>query len=303
MKNKLLQIYGFLFASLFFALLVSCEEEGSEQGDALSEDSIVSTVPDNLEDEQELRIYLIPSPKDLFVFIRKDELIFSDKVLTDPSIASKCVDVKSKEVAFGMYSADLAYAAAFNQTDKATEYLTLVRSIGKKIGLSAVFSGSLMERAKTIASKDSLIELTNDTYRDIVQYLEENNRDLTLSFISAGGWIEAMYIVTSLQKEYEKESNIIQLIADQKNVFDNLIASLQNTKENETLKSLAADLQPIKDVYDSLEIVEIKKAADNNKKKGIVVGGLRRIDMTKEQYKQLQEAIAKVRTALITTQE
>ncbi|NPA43962.1 MAG: hypothetical protein GXO49_00350, partial [Chlorobi bacterium] len=184
--NTLIKFFKYL--PLFAVLLwISACEENNENSKSSDTDTIVNE--ENVTQEENLITYLIPSPKDMFAFIRDGKLQFSDAVLNKKENADKYIDTKSLEIGFGIYSADLAYTAAFNQTGTASEYLKIVEDLSDKIGLGSVFTESLIERFKNIENKDSLLKVTNDTYYDIVKNLEENDRSSSLALISVGGWI------------------------------------------------------------------------------------------------------------------
>ncbi len=250
--------------------------------------------------DENLTFYLIPSPKDMFSFTKKGELTFSSDVLNPKENADKYIDSKSQELGFGIYSADLAYAASFSRTNEATEYLKIVRDLSDKIGISAVFDESLVRRFDNISeNKDSLMRITNDTYYDIVKFLEENERTTTLALISTGGWLESLNIVINIKGTYSEDDNIIQLIADQKNIFENLILYLEQLEADAGIKELIQDLKPIKEIYDSLEVVKIENVnTDNKKGNQIIVGGATKIVITEEQFKKLKETINKIRNKL-----
>ncbi len=290
-QSQLIKITLVLFIMLWFS---ACNDENTETNDGDKTNKDVIEINDD-----NLITYLIPSPKDMFKLTSEEKLTYSEKVLNKKENAEKYIDTKSLEIGFGIYSADLAYVAAFNQTSTAGEYLKIVEEISDKIGLGAVFSSSLIERFKKIESKDSLLKITNDTYYDIVKFLEENDRNTSLSLISVGGWIESLYIVTNLQDTYSANNEIIQLIADQKNIFENLMLSLQQKEGNESINDVIKQLQPIKKVYDQLEVVKVEKTEVNDSEsKKIVVGGTTKIVITEQQYNDLKKSIANVRNLL-----
>jgi hypothetical protein len=274
----------------------SCKSDDNSGNNG--KDTINGNTTDITDDN--LITYLIPSPKDMFALIRNEKLAFSSDVLNPKTNIDKYLDTKTKEVGFGIYSADLAYTAAFKQTNEATEYFKIVRNLSDKIGLSAVFTESLVKRVNHIPeNKDSLLKVTNDTFYDIVRFLEENDRKSSLSLISVGGWIESLYIVVNITKTYNENDPTIQLIADQKNVFENLILSLEQRQNDVNIKTVIEELNPIKEIYDKLEVVKIEnpdqvKASKNQ----IIVGGTTKIVMTKEQFLQLKRTITDVRNKL-----
>ncbi|NPA67937.1 MAG: hypothetical protein GXO50_04940 [Chlorobi bacterium] len=289
------KLITFALASGILFLFSAC---GDDTNNTQSEkDSLSQNVTEI--NEENLITYLIPSPKDMFAFTRNGKLKYSAEVLNPKENADKYIDTKSQETGFGIYSADLAYAAAFNQTNTASEYLKVVENLSDKIGLGSVFTESLIDRFKRIDNKDSLLKVTNDTYYDIVKFLEENDRNTTLSLISVGGWLESLYIVTNLQNTYEEDNEIIQLIADQKNIFENIILSLRQREGDPNVADIIKELQPIKDVYDKLEVIKIENADAKSPVPGqIVVGGTTKIVITEEQFNELKKAIAEVRNKL-----
>lgn len=283
---------------IVFAVLFGFTACDNDNGD---NENGTDTISENVTEinEDNLITYLIPSPKDMFAFTKDGDLEYSDKVLNPKENADKFLDTRSKEIGFGIYSADLAYVAAFNQTNTAGEYLKIVEGLSDKIGLGSVFTEKLIARFKEVENKDSLLKVTNDTYYDIVKYLEDNDRNTTLSLISVGGWIESLYIVTNLQNKYVEDNPTIQLIADQKNIFENLILSLEQKKDDQSINLTIEDLKPIQEIYETLEVIKIESPVDENKGKNqIVIGGSTKIVMTAEQFDKLKESIAKVRNKL-----
>ncbi len=281
----------------FSCLLYSaCSEDAGVDAD--NSDSL-DAYDVNIIDDDNLTFYLIPSPKDMFAFIKKGNLAFSSEVLNPQKNSDKYLDTKSQEIGFGIYSADLAYTAAFSRVNEATEYLKIVRNLSVKIGISSVFDDSLIKRFENMPNNDSLIRITNDTYYDIVKFLEENERDASLAMLSTGGWLESLYIVINLKDKYSENDNVIQLIADQKNVFENLILYLGQHSDDENIKEVIKELLPIKKIYEELEVVKIENAESvNSRKNQIIVGGATKIVINEKQFNKLKETIINVRNKL-----
>jgi hypothetical protein len=273
---------------------LACNGGGSENGDNL-QDSL-----SNSDDFESLTIYGIPSPESLFSFIKDGKLKFSKEVLNPTNNIDSYIDTRSKELNFGIYSADLAYVASFNKYQESVDYLNTVRTLSDEIDISAVFDQNLIGRIDNIIDdKDSLLKVTSDSYINIVRYLESNNRKKSLALIATGGWVETNYVVVNLLDSYKQDPKIIDLLASQKHVFVNLYSTLEQLKPDESIQKTINDLAPLKTFYESLE-VQKDETTDNTKKSDdkIVVGGNAKIIMTEDQFKTLKKEITTIRNKI-----
>jgi len=289
MKKSIYYLISLMLIGGLF--IVSCNnEEDKDKKEDIKDTGDVTLSENNTE-----TFYLVPSPKDIFGFTDDKHLTFNLELLNPIENTESYIDSKSNELNFGVYAADLAYAAAFQKGNETVNYLTVVRQLSDKIGISAVFNESLTKRIENLTNnKDSLISVSSDTYFDIIRYLEKNERISTLAFIATGGWLESLYIVTSVT-EYEEGNKTVQAIADQKIVFSNLIMYLEQNQEDESIREVLDKLMPIKEIYDALEVINIEdhpKTDDNEK---IVVGGSAKISITEEQFNKLKQTISDIR--------
>jgi len=249
--------------------------------------------------------YLIPSPEGLFGFIRDGNLKYSKNVLNSTGNIDKYIDTRAKELNFGIYSADLAYVASFNKYQESVDYLNTVRTLSDDIGISAVFDENLIGRIDNIIdNKDSLLRITSDSYLGIVRYLESSNRKKSLALIVTGGWLESIYVVSNMVGNYEQDPSVIQLLADQKLVVENLMSYLEQNKYDDNIQRTINDLKPLSSIYAKLETKAEEKDPKTEKKENteidgkIIVGGSDKIVMTKEQFIKLKDEISKLRNKI-----
>ncbi len=244
--------------------------------------------------------YQIPSPEELFAFVKGGQLSYKSTLLNPIENAEKYVDVKSKELNFGIYTADLAYAAAFGRYQESLDNIETVRELSDEIGISSVFDESLNSRIRNIfENPDSLLDITNSSYYKIVNYLEANEREKTLALIAAGGWIESLYIFSHLVELYDENDPTIQRIADQKLTYENLVNYLEKYKDDPAVLSTLETIKPITIAFSKLEMVEVEQRAPKPENENvIVVGGSKKIKMTQSQFENLKTALAKVRNTI-----
>lgn len=289
-------IYYFISLMLIGSLFVtSCNNNDSNKDN--DEDTLDTGDVAIIENDIKT-FYLVPSPKDIFGFTDDKSLSFNLELLNPIENTENYIDSKSNELNFGVYAADLAYAAAFQKGNETVNYLTVVRQLSDKIGISAVFNESLTKRIENLTNnKDSLISVSSDTYFDIIRYLEKNEKISTLAFIATGGWLESLYIVLNVT-EYSEGDKTVQAVADQKIVFSNLIMYLEQNQEEESIQEVLEKLMPIKNIYDALEVINIEdhpKTDDNEK---IVIGGSAKISISEEQFIKLKQTISDIRNNL-----
>jgi len=172
--------------------------------------------------------------------------------------------------------------------------------LSDEIGISAVFDENLIGRIDNIIDdQDSLLKVTSDSYFSIVRYLESSNRKKSLALIVTGGWIESIYVVTNLIDAYKKESDVVQLLADQKLVVSNLMSYLDQNKSDDNIQRTINDLKNLQKIYESLEIEVVEgDITETNDTDKIVVGGSSKIIMTEEQFNSLKTEIAKIRNKI-----
>ena len=285
----------FIVLIVFIPVLIISSCKNDNKGNKTLQDSVKK---ENSVDIQ--TFYLVPSPEDVFGFADDKALKFYSEFLNPTDNLNKYNETKSQEFNFGVYSADLAYCAAANKNDETLKYLKVVRELSQDIGLADVFNESLISRIENITPyKDSLISLSNDTYFDIIRFLERNDRPTTLAIMAAGGWIESMYLVVR-QTDYAKNKVAVKKIAEQKIIVSNLKKFLEQHLSDSNVKSIYDAYKDIFDLYSNLEVVVDEKAIAPSDKKGkiIIVGGKNRIKITQEQFNKLKKDIVETRNNL-----
>lgn len=286
-----------LAAALSAAALVSIQactgNGGTQQGN----------VNDGIEEIKEIEpttFYMLPSPEDIFAF-SAEKMKYSSALLNPTDKADSYIDTKMQEINFGVFTADMAYAAAFGEYKDAVKYLNTIASISSKLGLESIFNKALSARVdKFIENKDSLKDIANDTYFDIKKQLENNKRFSTIAQISAGGWVECMYIITNSIESYSETDGNIKHIAEEKNVFTSLMQYLDQQKDKPGITSTINDMKPIEEAYAKFayEEVEASNTASDDEDAPIKVGGNKKIKITEENFNTLKSAISQVRQQL-----
>ena len=200
----------FLIAPLAVTLvLASCGGGKTEGEDDMSE---IDTLKTETQTEQVTETFFqVPSPGEMLTFIKMVGGANNKNVsfLNSPDNQKNYTDNKSKALNFGIYSCDLSYCSIFEIGSEALKYFKTVKQLGDQIGVSSAIQPSVLKRLEgNLGNPDSLSVITDDVYFTSFEALEASKQGPTLSLVVAGGWIESLFIATSLAK-YEANSPIL----------------------------------------------------------------------------------------------
>lgn len=291
-----------ILPALALSVAIAFTSCGSDDPDVL-DDPIVETdtlVEDNTQPEE---FFGIPSPDEMFAFIKDGGLSYNSELMNPVDNSTNYTDPKSQALNFGIYSADLAYTAAFEEYQESIKYFGAVRKLGDEVGVSSAFNEGMVTRIQNnLNVADSLVSITNDSYFKIIDYLEENEQGKSLAMIAAAGWLESVYIVVNSVKDFNAEDPSAERLADQKLIFDNLIEYMKQYESDEAVAATIKDMEAIGTVFENLQEVEVTSSEGNGGR--MVLGGGQTTTKTvlgKEQFEELKTKVNELRNSYTGT--
>ena len=223
MRIRLLQIPVLALAALMAASCVnnSAKREVSKLTDVdLSLDTTAQTIKFGN------TLFSLPSPYHLTMMIKEAGTRFNESLLNSVDNNQNYTSLYKKCVNLGVYGADLAYMNIYGQSPLIVNQFSVIKNIANDLDLTSAFNKSLVERVENnVDNTDSLLRIMSNTYRDVDVYLKESQRQREGALVLAGGWIEAMYIMTQLVKETNNDK-LVQRIGESKQPLENLIKIL-----------------------------------------------------------------------------
>jgi hypothetical protein len=295
-KNKL---FTTLLLAIPLALLTSCGGEVLVVEKAIEEE-VVIVVPVGNE-----TYYRIPSPDEMFDFIKESGLSFNGELLNSIKNVDRYSDPKKQALNFGIYTADLAYTSAFKEFIETTKYFVTVQKLAESVGISAAFDPSTIERAMAnLNNADSLVAITNTSYFAVVDYLEQNEQGDKLGLIASAGWLETVYVIAN-SIDYSKDKGALNRLADQKFALDNLLDYMSEYKENADVAEVLTWFNELELVFANLAQKESKGAGISFKKKEsgkMLLGGGASISMSEDQFNAIKEKVNQIRNNIVKTE-
>ena len=261
----------------------------------------IETVED-LEPEGNEAYYQIPSPDEMFGFIKESGLAFNGELLNPVTSSDSYTDPKMQALNFGIYSADLAYTAAFEEFNETTKYFGTIQKMAEPLGIGSAFDKALIERVQgNLDNADSLVAITNTSYFSVVDYLDQNDQGDKLGIIAAAGWLETVYVVANTTN-FAKDKAAVDRLADQKLTLDNLLDYLDKYKENADVNEVFGWFTELEIVFSTLPEEEDSGSGISFKKKDngkMVLGGGSSISISEEQFNAIKDKVNEIRNNIV----
>ena len=294
---KKLTFQSAALAAFAFSLTVTSCSNDADHGNVADSNAVDTGITTTVNIADMIRV---PSPSDIFEFMKTLGPKTGDGNLLNPiENEKKYISKKGQSLNLGIYSADLLYASTFDVKDKVVGYFGVSMRMGTTLQVATGLSEIDKERiSANVGNPDSLIAVGNDLYLSTFSNLEGNERGPELSLMLAGGWIEAMFLSCNMVKDFDKENDMANKIADQNLSLDNLIEYMTTNESNEDVASVLLDLKALKALFDAVPSTT-KEAPTQEKGKRMKIGGGGTKDITKDQFNAIKTKIEEIRKGFV----
>jgi hypothetical protein len=244
---------------------------------------------------------LCPSPAEMLSIIEVAEMQFKTDLLNPTTNAEKYLDMRSLTLNLGIYVTDLAYAAIFGRREETINYLEIVQDIAEKIRITGTVNEQLIGRAKNNVNYiDSLFNISNEAFINMIFFCEKNDRPSTIMLISTGAFIESLYLAINMIEVYDTSDNMIRHLADQGYALDNLITSSESESADPNVSYALELLKPLMDIYEKIEVTGGRMTIRKEGIGKLVVGGKSKNKLSEQDFIKLKETAALIRNNIIS---
>jgi len=293
MSNKYL-----IALTIASSILASCgDKTEKEKEEIVDVQDTIKTTQFNISGE----LFSVPSPIQTALLIQKSGIIYDKTVLSASNKVNTFSTDYARSLNLGIYGADLGYVSLYNQTQDAIGYLASVKQLADKLGISAAFDASTMERIqKNVTNKDSMMVLVGIAYRSSDTYLKSNQRNDVSSLILTGGWIESLYFSTTAYKS-KPNNDIKYRIAEQKQTLMSLVKILGSNTSAEVVE-LTKELADLSKIYEGIQFkYTFVEPTTDTLKKVTYINSTSEIIVTADQLSQISEKIKAIRNKITNT--
>jgi hypothetical protein len=137
--------------------------------------------------------------------------------------------------------------------------MTASKKMAEGLGILNAIDNSVIEKLEeNINNRDVILETISETFLNTNSILQEDDRVAVGSMILVGGWVEGLYIATSLVDDVNKVDNeMVDRIIDQKLSLGTVLKLLEQSISNADVKELYDDMLELQKVYNDIKI-EVK---------------------------------------------
>ncbi|MEJ5316864.1 MAG: hypothetical protein WHS63_07635 [Tenuifilum sp.] len=296
--SKRILLLSAMAAMAVLAISCKCNRESEqmlqvseEQGDADS--ALVSSI----ESVKQI-FYSLPSPLETAMILKRSGATYNEELLNPIENASKYNTTKSMALNLGIYSTDLSYASLFDQTQATIKYMTVSKKMAEGLGILNAIDNSVIEKLEeNINNRDVILETISETFLNTNSILEEDDRVAVGSIILVGGWIEGLYIATSLVEDINKVDNeMVDRIIDQKLSLQTVLKLLEQSNSNADVRELYSDMLELEKVYNDVKItVSDVKVIQDGKSKVATLKSKNVTTVSPEAFKKLKTKVIELR--------
>lgn len=286
-------------------LLYSCDSTHSPDS-AIVESSVTTGFLDevsikNAQKVQEI-FYSVPSPMEMASILKKSGATYDISLLNDVKRVSEYTTASSRALNLGIYGADLSYASIFNQNQEAIIYLSCSKKLADNLGVTKAFDDSTIERMEAnVENRDSLLNIISETYYMLDAYLKENGRDHISAMVIAAGWVEGLYLATTIaSKDVNPDPLLLRRIAEQKLSLNNLEDLVKAYNKGNQLNEILDDLKRIRTAYDKVQMKKEKSTVGVSADGTTVIGGATQTEMSKETLEEITKVVNEIRTRYVS---
>ncbi len=244
----------------------------------------------------------IPSPLETSDLIKSLGIPYSERILNNPDKKSEYTTTDKQALNLGIYGADLGYTNIYAEKSASFNYLKAVRQLANDLKIGQFFDMKTISRMQENANNmDSLLYISQRGFEQMSNYLEKQGRTDVGAQLLLGGWIEGVYLATSVYKT-EPNERIMETIGEQKVALDEIMVLINAFRNKRNFQTIVKGFDNLKKVYDEVQIEYIEEKAEIEVAPGVfqeVETSKSIVKITPEHVNVVTETIEQLRTNII----
>lgn len=244
----------------------------------------------------------IPSPLETADLIHELKVPFSQRILNDYNKKDNYTTSDKRALNLGIYGADLGYVNLYGEKAAAFNYLKAVRQIASDLKIGQFFDINTIKRMSANTNNlDSLLYISQRGFDQMNNYLEKQGRTDVSAQLLLGGWIEGVYLSTSVYKT-NPNARIMEAIGEQKVALKEIMILIDAFRNERKFQTIIKGFDNLKTVYDDVVIEYIDEETEVDIGNGItqtMMVSKSNVKITPEQVEEVTRTIEELRASII----
>ena len=210
------------------------------------------------------KVFSVPSPLQASILVKEKQIPFDFELLNKSANYVKYLTTFKQSLNIGVYGANLGNLFIYDQLSKSAEYFNVIKKLAEQVGVMNSIDQKLIDRIEqSNQDRDSMMYILADVFREIDNYLLENEQEELGILIITGGWVESVYMLLKII-ESDKDPDLIARIGEQQQPLNNLIELLQPyyNEKTEDFDYLLEALVELSILFDAIEINYVYKESE-----------------------------------------
>lgn len=297
------QKFIFLLVLSVPVMQLACSSDSSKKGrvevdtDEIAMDASIQT---GIQTARQI-FYSLPSPLETAMILKRAGAEYNPEILNPVENISRYTTTRSMAINLGVYSTNLSYATLFDQTQASIKYMTAAKKMAEGLGILNAIDNSIINRLEeNINNREVIMDIISETFLNTNSILEENDRVAVGAIVLVGGWLEGLYLATSMVDDFSSADNeLVNRIIDQKLSMVTVMKLLEQNIDNADVRDILEDIKELNLIYDKVqfsssrvEVVSTGSSSATLKSKNVV-------SVTPEVFAELQNKVKEIRNRYI----
>jgi len=244
----------------------------------------------------------LPTPLEIAQLIKTAGAKFDENLLNPVDNESNYTTSKSMALNLGVYTCDLSFASMYDQTSLIINYMEAAENMANGLGiLDAIDEGTIERLEQNINNRDVIMEIVSETFLNSQSYLEDDEQHAVAATIIAGGFIEGLYISTSMVDMNKfKGDKLVGTIADQKMSVDDLVRMLETYTDNSAIQELIGPIRELKTAFSSIQRSSEPLSTEYDDRTGVTeITGAATSEIRPETFLAIKAKVAEIRNQYV----
>ena len=245
--------YPLALAITIALFTASCSGKSNQQQEVMSRQ--------NVEENVREFVYPLPTAFEVTEMLNRIEAPYILDLCNEQENYEKYLTETKRALNMGIYSTDLCYASTYNQQPLVKTYIDIIRKIIDELDMTSAVDPDLPSKIESNENnKEELTKLISESFYDVYDYLNRNNRGPVSLLIVTGSWVEGLYITTHISEITFENKEMVKIILSQKEPLLKLMELLSKYDGTESIDAVKASLADLHTIYSSVDEGSITEA-------------------------------------------